>query len=329
MKSPRHIYALLFLLLAGLAIVPTAAAKPPARTVTDVFAVTYDAKVTYKNHLALPEYRETQDVGYQMHGRLPDVRFVDGRLETDQSRVVDIRVKGKARIDAEQDDGDTLHCDGTKIGVRGITGIGRAEDGIWFLPAHSAAPSGSCLSTEGARPPWYLTVPWPGQGQEGAKTFPVTLQSIDVPKWSKPFRIAFEDEKCPNYDPTSTISCSYVIAGKLTLTRVDREEEVNGEVLLPALDPPKLNPKKHRVTTTIECQGGCDVEALIGVFGGTPKHPKVTPLHRKKVHLEAGKPTTLSLPVTAEDLAAAKTGLLVMTLQAQGGKQQVYPLTLD
>lgn len=327
MKSLRHLFGLFFL-LAGLVVVPAAGAKPPASTVTDVFAVTYDAKVTFQNHLALPEYREDQSVSYQMHGRLPDVRFVDGLLETDQSRVVDIRTKGKASVEAVQDDGDSLRCDGTDIGVRGITGIGRAENGFWFLPAQSASPAGSCVSTEGARPPWYLTVPWPGQGHEGAVTFPATAKSIDVPKWSKPFRIVFADEKCPNYDPESTISCSYVIEGKLTLTRVDRVEEENGEILLPALDPPKLNPKKNKVTTTIECQSGCDVEALIGIFGGTPKHPKVTPLHKKKVHLPADKPTTITMPLTARDQAAAKQGLLVMTLQARGGKEQVYPLAL-
>lgn len=325
MKSLRHLLALFFL-LAGLVLVPTATAKPPAKTITDVFAVTYDAKVTYDNHLALPEYRETQKVSYQLHGRLPDVRFVDGRLETDQSRVLEIRTKGKATVDAEQDDGDSLHCDGTDIGVRGIVGIGRAPNGIWFLPAHSASPAGSCVSTEGARPPWYLTVPWPGSGQEGAVSFPVTPRSIDVPKWSKPFRIAFRDEKCPNYDPGSTISCSYVVEGKLNLTRVDRVEEANGEILLPALDPPKVDRQKNKVTTTIECQSGCDVEALIGIFGGTPKHPKVTPLHKKKLHLPADKPTTITMPLTARDEAAAKQGLLVMTLQAKGGKEQVYPL---
>jgi hypothetical protein len=327
MKSLRHLFPLLFL-LAGLAVVPTAAAKPPAKTITDVFAVTYDAKVTYRNHLALPEYSETQNVGYQMHGRLPEVRFVDGLLQTDQSRVVDIRTKGKATIDADQDDGEWLSCTGNHVNVRGITGIGRAEHGIWFLPAHSAAPSGECVSSEGAHPPFDLTVPWPGEGHEGAKTFPVTTASIDVPKWSKPFRIVFEDEKCPNYEPESTIACTYVVEGKLTLTRVDREEEVNGEVLLPALDPPKLNRQKTKVTTTIECQSGCDVEALIGVFGGTPKHPKVTPLGRKRLHLEGGKPTTLSMPVSAAARAASKQGLLVMTLQAEGGRQQVYPLSI-
>jgi hypothetical protein len=238
--APLAVFAAL---IAALSLATSAGAKPPARTITDVFAVAYDAKATYQNHLALPEYRETQSVAYQMHGRLPDVRFVDGVLQTDQSRVVDIRTKGKATVDAEQDDGDTLHCDGTEIAVRGISGIGRAGGGIWFLPAHSASPSGSCVSTEGARPPWYLTVPWPGQGNEGAVTFPVTTKSIDVPRWSRPFRIVFADQKCPNYDPESTISCSFVIRGKLTLTRVDREEEVNGELLLPPLDPP--HKKKH------------------------------------------------------------------------------------
>jgi hypothetical protein len=328
MKSLRHLSALLFL-LAALAVLPAAAAaKPTARTVTGIFAVTYDARVSYKHHFALPEYSETQNVSYGMHGRLPEVRFVDGLLQTDQSRVVDIRVKGKATVEAHQDDGDSLNCEGTDIGVRGITGIGRTDGGIFFLPAQSSAPTGTCLSTEGARPPLDLTVPWPGQGHEGAQIFPVTAQSIDVPKWSKPFRIVFEDEKCPNYDPESTVACSLVMKGKLTLTRVDREEEVNGEVLLPALDPPKPNRQGTKVTTTVECQSRCDIEVLIGVFGGTPKHPKVTPLHKKKVHLRADRPTTIAMPLSARDKALAQQGLLVMTLRAEGGKEQVYPLIL-
>ena len=35
----------------------------------------------------------------------------------------------------------------------------------------------------------------------------------------KPFRIVFEDEKCPNYEPELTIACTFVMTGKLTLTR--------------------------------------------------------------------------------------------------------------
>jgi hypothetical protein len=325
---------LLAVLVAALAPSPSAAAKPPAKTITDIFAVAYDAKVTYQHHLALPEYRETQSVTYNLHERLREVTFVDGLLQVDKSAPINTTVKGKATIEAEQDDGDRLDCEGTEIKLRGIVGIGRDAKGIWFVPAHSAAPQGTCVSTEGAHPPFDLTVPWAGVGNgltagpNGAARFPVTPKSIDVPSWSKPFRFVFADEKCPNYDPSMTISCSYVIAGKLTLTRVDRTEEVNGEVLLPALDPPQLNKAKTKATTTIECQSGCDVEALIGVFGGTAKHPKVTPLHKRKVHLPADRPTTITMPVTAADRAAAKQGLLVMTLRAAGGKQQVYPLAL-
>jgi hypothetical protein len=332
MKSLRHLFPL-FAAAAMLVFATAANAASTAKTVTDVFAVTYDARVTYDNHLALPEYRETQKVSYGLHGRLPDVRFVDGLLQKDESRVVDIRTKGKAIIDADVDDGDWLRCTGNYVKVRGIVGIGRDANGIWFMPAHSAAPSGECESSEGAHPPFDLTVPWPGAGNgttgkdSGAVSFPVTPESIDVAKWSKPFRIAFEDEKCPNYDPESTIACSYAIEGKLTLTRVDHTEEINGDVLLPALDPPKLNKAKNKVTTTIECQSGCDVEALIGVFGGTPKHPKVKPLHKKKLHLQGGRPTTLSMPLTAADRAAAKSGLLVMSLRAKGSREQIYPLS--
>jgi len=82
MKSLRNLFVLI-VLVAGLTVPASAQGKPPAKTVTDVFAVTYDAKVTYQNHLALPEYRETQSVTYGLHGRLPEVRFVDGQLQTD------------------------------------------------------------------------------------------------------------------------------------------------------------------------------------------------------------------------------------------------------
>lgn len=325
--------ALLAALVAALLPGPATAARPAATTVTDVFAVTYDAKVTYRHHLALPEYNETQDVTYKFHDRLADVTFVDGLLQLDKAAPINTTVKGRATVEAAQDDGERLSCGGVEIKLRGIVGIGRTAKGLWFLPAHSAAPEGACVSTEGAQPPFNLTVPWPGEGgglsvgPSGAVKFAASAKSIDVPRWSKSFLISFADEKCPNYDPSMTISCSYVIDGKLTLTRVDRKEEENGEALLPALDPPRLNPPKTKATTRVECQVRCDVEALIGVFGGTAKHPKITPLHKRTVHLAAGKPTTITMPVTAADRAAAKRGLLVMALRAEGGKQQVYPLS--
>ncbi len=328
MQSLRHLYALVILaaMAAGLTVTSSVQAKPTARTVTDVFAVTYDAKVTFAHHKAHPEFNGEDNLRYQVHGRLPELTFVDGLLQADQSAVVKTKVKGFVGSKVAQSDGWSTDCVGTAIKVRGLVGISRVEQGISLLPTLSAEPKGRCLDSDGERSPLFLDVPWPGEGLTGAKTFPLTPKSIDVPKWSKPFRISFVDDKCPNYEPELTISCSFVIQGKLTLTRVDREEQVNGEVLLPALDPPKLNPQKNEVKTTIECQSGCDIEALIGVFGGTAKHPKVTPLHKKKLHLAADKPTTFSMPVTAADLAAAKQGVLVMTLQAEGGKQQVYPL---
>jgi hypothetical protein len=324
--------ALLTALVAALAPSPAAEAKPPAKTITDVFAVTYDAKITFKHHKAHPEFFEEDDARLQLHGRLPEVTFVDGLLQTDQSAIVKTVAKGFAGVEVKQTDGWSLNCVATKFKVRGLAGIARVENGISFLPAISAEPKGSCIDSEGARPPFPYFLFWPGSGRgetpQGAVTFPVTPRSIDVASWSRPFRIPFVDEKCPNYEAELSVLCDYVMTGKLTLTRVDRIEEVNGEVLLPALDPPKLNKAKTKVTTTIECQAGCDVEALIGVFGGTAKKPKVTPLHRKTVHLPARKPTTVSMPLTAGDRAAAKSGLLVMTLQAEGGKEQVYPLSL-
>ncbi|MBN9621390.1 MAG: hypothetical protein J0H06_00310, partial [Actinobacteria bacterium] len=138
-------------LVTALSLATAAGAKPPARIITDVFAVTYDAKVTYRHHLALPEYRETQAVTYKLHGRLPEVTFTDGRLEVDKSAVINTAVKGKATVEAEQDDGEWLSCGGTDIDVRGIVGIARIAKGLWLLPAHSAAPSGTCISSEGAR----------------------------------------------------------------------------------------------------------------------------------------------------------------------------------
>ncbi len=320
--------AILAASIATLALATNVEAKPPAKTVTDVFAVTYDARVTFVHHKAHPEFNAEDNLRYQIHGRLPELTFVDGLLQTDQSAVVKTKVKGSVGSEVHQSDGWSTNCTGTEIKVRGLVGLARVDGGISFLPALSTDPKGRCTDSTGEQSPLFLHVWWPGEGLTGAKTFPLTPKSIDVPKWSKPFRIAFDDEKCPNYEPELTISCTYVIEGKLTLTRVDREEQVNGEVLLPALDPPKLNPQKNKATTTVECQSGCDVEALIGVFGGTAKNPKVTPLHKKQVHLAADQPTTISMPVTAADLAAAKNGLLAMSLRAEGGKEQVYPLML-
>jgi hypothetical protein len=77
---------------------------------------------------------------------------------------------------------------------------------------------------------------------------------------------------------------------------------------------------------TFECAKACEIEALIGVFGGTRKHPKVTPIRSRKMRLKANTATTVSLPVNAKARAAAKQGRLVMTLKAKGGKRQIYPL---
>jgi hypothetical protein len=223
MKSLRHLFALFFL-LAGLAVVPAAAAKPPpAKTVTDVFAVTYDAKVTFEHHKAHPEFTGDDTLRYKLHGRLPDLTFVDGILQTSRSAVVKAKAKGLATSEVVQAPW-SMNCVGGKVTVRGLVGVARLGENIGFLPAFSSEPRGQCIDSDGVRSNFLWDVPWPGEGLGGSKVFKITRKSIDVPKWSKPFRIVFEDEKCPNYEPELTIACTFVIQGKLTMIRVDREE---------------------------------------------------------------------------------------------------------
>jgi hypothetical protein len=223
MKSLRHLFALFFL-LAGLVIVPAAAAKPPpAKTVTDVFAATFDAKVTFEHHKAHPEFTGDDTLRYKLHGRLPDLTFVDGILQTSRSAVIKAKVKGFASSEVVQAPW-SMNCIGGRVTVRGLVGVARLGEDIGFLPAFSSEPRGRCIDSDGEFSNFLWDVPWPGEGLGGSKIFKITRKSIDVPKWSKPFRIVFEDEKCPNYEPELTIACTFVIQGKVTMIRVDREE---------------------------------------------------------------------------------------------------------
>ncbi|MBS1678007.1 MAG: hypothetical protein JST08_11535 [Actinobacteria bacterium] len=214
-----YLLAILAALAAGLTIIPAAAAK----TVVDTFAVTYDVKTTYDHHKAHPEFIGEDNLRYRLHGRLPELTFVDGLLQTSRSAAVKARVKGFAGSEVKQDTW-SMNCIGKTISIRGPAGVARVGSAIAFLPALSAEPRGTCLASDGVRSPLTFDAAWPGEGLVGARRFPLTARSIDVPRWSKPFRIVFQDEKCPGYEPDLTIACSFVMEGKLTLIRVDREE---------------------------------------------------------------------------------------------------------
>jgi hypothetical protein len=312
--------------------------KPSSDTmVINEFRVEYEAKVTWKLHDSLPGYNEDRSLGYTVKGSLPNARFISGALSPAVSRMVDTTVEGTATTERVQPEGTSASCSGKTVTVRGLVGLGLTGKGFWLGPWISGTGTGSCTDTDGGTPPLTLQVGWPGAQETpeslstpaGAYEFVVPSHRMDVDRWSKPFRIAFDDDKCPNYRATTTISCSYVMEGTLTLNRVSRKEEqsdpIHDELLSPN-EPPKLNRKKTKATTEVECAKACDIEALIGVFGGTRKKPKVTPIRRKKVHLKAKSAKTISLPLNAKARAAAKRGTLVMTLKAKGGKPQIYPL---
>lgn len=316
---------------------PKSAAKSEQRTLlVNEFRVEYEATVSWSRHQALPDMTEDDALSYTLRGTLPNIKFVAGGFSTAVSRTVDTTVAGTASVEVVKPQGTSVSCGGTSVTVHALTGIGRAPKGFWFGSWLSGTGLGSCTDSDGGTPPLTLQVGLPtpkdGIGEEmpaGVQEYVVPKHRMDVDRWSQPFRIAAEDDTCPNYDPSLTIGCSYVMKGQLTLTRVSRKEEADDtgmDDLLAPSEPPKLNRKKTKATTEVTCKEACDIEALIGVFGGTRKHPKVTPIRRKKLRLKAERATTISLPVTAKARAVAKQGRLVMTLRATGGKRQIYPL---
>lgn len=328
--------------VAAVGLVPAAGAKapPPAKPSTSVvntFRAEYEATVTWTHHQGTAESNDEDTLSYTVHGTLPDVTFVNGALSVNVSGRLETSVEGTVTGKTDNPTGTSVSCSGKTVQVRGLAGIGRTRDGFWFVPWLTGTGFGDCTDSNGKPSKLERQVVWPTPPTPAAEAAPTgatgyrtTARGIDVDDTTKPFRVVSEDDKCPRYEPSRTVSCTFVAEGTLTLTRISRKEEAddtsNDDLLAPD-EPPRLNRKKTKATTEVECRKACDVEALIGVFGGTRKHPKVTPIRRKKVRLKANRATTISLPVNAAARAAAKRGRLVMTLRATGGKRQIYPLT--
>lgn len=336
-RAALAVVAALAAVTLGVAVPSAGAKSKPNIDVINDFRVEYEAKVTWNQHESEPGYNEDRALSYTVKGSLPNARFIDGALSPAVSRKVDTTVEGTASTERDQPEGTSASCSGKTVTVRGLVGLGLTGKGFWLGPWLSGTGSGSCTDSDGGTPPLTLLVGWPGAQETpetlstpaGAYEFVVPSHRMDVDQWSKPFRLTFDDDKCPNYQATTTVSCSYLMEGTLTLTRVSRKEEEEDPLideLLAPIEPPKLNRKKTKATTEVECAKACDIEALIGVFGGTRKRPKVTPIRSRKQRLKANKATTISLPLNARARAAAKRGTLVMTLKAKGGKRRIYPL---
>lgn len=311
--------------------------KAKGTMVTNVFRAEYDATVTWNQHSALPGMTEDAALKYTVRGRLPDLTFIDNVLLLHKAGKLETTVEGTVSLSTVKPEGTSVTCKGKTITVHGTAGVGRTKGGFWFAPWIAGKGLGHCTDTDGGVFDQNLTVGWPTEAQAaaeatppGAHGFSTTFRQIDVDRWSKPFQITFKDDKCPNYDPAQTISCTFVAKGKLTLTRISREEEEDDSDLLAPVEPPKLNPKKTRATTTVECRSSCEIETAIGIFGGTKKHPRVIPIRRKTVRLKANRETTISMPVDAKGRAAATEGRLMMTLTVKGGSgrndKQIHPL---
>jgi len=92
---------------------------------------------------------------------------------------------------------------------------------------------------------------------------------------------------------------------------------------------PKLDKKKRKAETTVECPSACDIEAIIGVFGGTKKKPRVIERRTKKAKLKAAGTKTVKVPLTAKVRAAAKRGQAAMQLKVTiAGKAHVQTFRL-
>lgn len=313
--------------------VPAAHAAPKSdrnTIVTNVFRGEFELTTIWQHNQAIPGMTAEDGLRFTTSGTIPNLEFVDHRLQLNRFGKVAATVEGTVKMNVDKPEGTSSTCTGNTVDVDGTAGIGRAKTGFWFAPWISGTGRGDCTDSEGGTGPFELSVPWPFPAQaaatatpRGAQEFTPTLAEIDVDRWSQKFRIEAEGKDCPRYEKASTTTCTIVTTGTLTLVRTSRKEEVDDSDLLAPVEEPKLNKKKTKATATVECRKACDIEALIGVFGGTKKHPKVLPIRRRKMRLKANRATTVSLPLNAKARATAKQGRLVMTLKAKIGRAHV------
>lgn len=325
--------------VAAVSVAPAVQAKPKEsdRTmlVTNVFRAEFALTTIWQHHQAIPGMTAEDSLRYTTSGTIPNVEFVDGMLQRHRSGKVAATVEGTVKMNVDKPEGTSSTCTGNTVDVSGYAGVGRAKGGFWFAPWISGTGRGDCTDTEGGTGPFELPITPPFEAKAdatatppGAFEFPVRAADIDTDRWVQKFRLEYQGKECPRYDPTTT-SCTIVTTGTVTLVRTSRKEEEDDNDLLAPVEKPKLNKKKTKATTTVECRRSCDIEALIGVFGGTKKHPRVTPISRKTARLKANRETTISLPVNAKARAASQRGTLVMQLKVKGGSKrdiQVHPL---
>lgn len=314
-----------------------AAAKSDKGTiVTNVFDAKFELTTIWQHHQAIPGMTAEDSLRYTTSGTIPNVEFVDSRLQLHRSAKVAATVEGAVKMNTNKPEGTSSTCTGTTVEVSGFAGVGRAKGGFWFAPWIAGTGRGDCTDTDGGSGPFELPITPPFAAKAdatitppGAYEFPVRFADIDGDRWAQKFRLEYEGKDCPRFDQPTTTSCTIVTTGTVTLERKSRKEEEDDTDLLAPTEGPKLNKRKTKATTTVECRRSCDIEALIGVFGGTKKNPRVIPIRRKKVRLKANRETTFSMPVNAKGRAAAKQGRLVMQLQVKGGGKrdtQIHPL---
>lgn len=304
--------------------------------VTNVFRAEFAFTTIWQHHQAIPGMTADDALRFTTSGTIPKVEFVDSVLQLHRSAKVAATVEGTVKMNVDKPEGTSSTCTGNTVEVSGFAGVGRAKGGFWFAPWVTGTGRGDCTDTDGGSGPFELPITPPFAAKAdatvtppGAYEFPVRLSDIDGDRWAQKLRLEYQGKDCPRYDKPTTTSCTIVTTGTVTLVRTSRTEEEDDSDLLAPSEAPKLNKKRTKASATVECRRSCDIEALIGVFGGTRKHPRVTPIRRRKVHLKANRATTISLPVNAKARAASKRGTLVMQLKVRGGGKrdvQVFPL---
>lgn len=327
--------------VAAVGVAPSAQAKSKPKSdkgtiVTNVFRAEFEFTTIWQHHQAIPGMTAEDSLRYTTSGTIPNVTFIDGRLQLNRSAKVAATVEGTVKMNVDKPEGTSSTCTGNTVEVSGFAGVGRAKSGFWFAPWVTGTGRGDCTDTDGGSGPFELPITPPFAAKAdatvtppGAYEFPVRFADIDGDRWAQKFRLEYQGKDCPRYDKPTTTSCTIVTTGTVTLVRTSRQEEEDDSDLLAPSEAPKLNKKKTKASATVECRRSCDIEALIGVFGGTKKHPRVTPIRRRTVHLKANRETTISLPVNAKARAASKRGTLVMQLKVKGGSTrdvQVFPL---
>lgn len=321
-------------LLAGVVLLAAPAPSTAEEVVVNTFEVEYDVLVQWEHRRRYGEATTFDGMAYQFKGALPDVTFRDLKLQRHAHALVSRRQDGSATANTENPGGTSVRCAGGPVQIDGMAALGQDPDTakLWFGTWFGAEAATECTDSDGKTGPGAQKVTSVGAARPAATVVPIgaavvvpSFKTIDSAAWRAPYHRTFVGKECPGFEQGHTTRCVLDVSGTLTFTRTARRTEDDGiENLLAPVEvpaPPKVQPRRKRATTTVECPRTCDVEALIGVFGMRDGRPRITYPARRTKRLRAGRATTLAVPMTAGALRSAGQGLAVLELRVRmGGK---------